>query len=196
MDKKETKIFGWREAINWIVALMIFLSALSGVIFMTIGCLLQSQYRDMGYGAAIYGYFAMFSSVSGVVSRYLAGKLSVKRDPMKIMGVGYFLVLLSTLGLISMYRAPKSFLIAIIYGFGIGLTIPPQQYITLESVPDSAKNRAISLYSMGGDAGRFVGPIIFGLIASVSGYVTSYIYLSIVPLLAAIISCHCYICTR
>ncbi len=180
---------GWRDAINLIVVLMIVLSALSGAVFMTISGLLQSQYRDLGYGASIYGYFAMFSSISGVFSRYLAGKFSVRSNPMKIMVAGYLLVLLSTLGLEFMYKVPGSFLVAVIYGFGIGLTIPPQQYVTLESVPSSVKNRAIALYSMGGDAGRFAGPMIFGLIASISGYLTSYLYLSIVPLLAVAISC-------
>ncbi len=187
IDKEEVKV-GWRDAVNRTVILMVLLSALSGVVFMTIGGLLQSQYRDLGYGAIIYGYFAMFSSISGIFSRYLAGRLSVKRDPMKIMVIGYLFMLLSTLGLEVMYIAPESFIVAVVYGFGMGLTIPPQQYITLESVPIPVKNRAIALYSMGGDIGCFAGPIIFGLIVSISGYATSYFYLSIVPLLAIAVS--------
>ncbi len=177
----------WRDAINKVVVGMMIISSLTGALLMAILGIVQAHYRDLGYEASIYGYFTMLFAFTGMISRYLAGRLSLRVRPMNIVIGGHLITLASIALLHMMYKAPESFFFASLFGFGLGLSLPPQQLITLSSVPDGAKNRAMSFYSMGTDAGMFIGPLALGYLVSLYGYVTAYIYLTIVPILAIIL---------
>ena len=177
----------WGDAINKVVVGMMIISSLTGALLMAILGIVQAHYRDLGYEASIYGYFTMLFAFTGMISRYLAGRLSLRVRPMNIVIGGHLITLASIALLHMMYKAPESFFFASLFGFGLGLSLPPQQLITLSSVPDGAKNRAMSFYSMGTDAGMFIGPLALGYLVSLYGYVTAYIYLTIVPILAIIL---------
>ncbi|OYT45952.1 MAG: hypothetical protein B6U85_08090 [Desulfurococcales archaeon ex4484_42] len=175
---------GWREALNKIVALVTITALFNGILFLTLTGILQAHYRDLGYEAKIYGYFMMFFGLSSIVSRYIAGKLSSQKNPALIATIGHIITTASIYMLKHMYYAPLSYIVALIYGFGIGLTIPTQQLLVAYSVPESARNRAVSIYAMGFDLGGFIGPLIYGSIASIYGYIVSYQYLVLIPLVS------------
>ena len=176
---------GWRDAINRVVVVSFIAALASGGVFLTISGLLQSHYRDLGYGASIYGYFYMIFGISSTVSRLLAGSLASKKNPAKIAIVGHTIVALSMAMLSKMYTIPLSYVVAIVYGIGIGLTIPTQQLLVISSVSQYVRNRAIAIYAMGFDLGGFIAPIIFGYyIAANYGYDISYGCIAILPLIA------------
>jgi len=175
---------GWREALNKVVILITATALFSGMLFLTLAGILQAHYRDLGYEAKVYGYFMMYFGLSSIVSRYLAGKLSSEKNPAMIAAVGHIITAISIYMLKYMYYVPLSYVVALIYGFGIGLTIPTQQLLVAYSVPEDTRNRAMSIYAMGFDLGGFIGPLIYGSIASIYGYVMSYQYLVITPLIS------------
>ena len=174
----------WREALNKVVMLVTATALFSGMLFLTLAGILQAHYRDLGYEAKVYGYFMMYFGLSSIVSRYLAGKLSSEKNPAMIAAVGHIITAISIYMLKYMYYAPLSYVVALIYGFGIGLTIPTQQLLVAYSVSEDTRNRAMSIYAMGFDLGGFIGPLIYGSIASIYGYVMSYQYLVITPLIS------------
>ncbi len=175
---------GWKEALNKVVTLVTITALLNGILFLTLAGILQAHYRDLGYEAKIYGYFMMFFGLSSIVSRYIAGKLSSQKNPALIATIGHIITTASIYMLGHMYYAPLSYIVALIYGFGIGLTIPTQQLLVAYSVPEGARNRAVSIYAMGFDLGGFIGPLIYGSIASIYGYVVSYQYMVLIPLIS------------
>ncbi len=186
---KDTNIMdaGWRAAINKIVILITIVAMFGSMVFMTIYGLLQAHYRDLGYEAKVYGYFLMFFGLSSITSRLIAGNLSMKKNPLIIALTGHTIVAISMILLKTMYTIPESYIVAVIYGFGIGLTIPTQQLVTLTSVPEYARNRAIAIYAMGFDLGGFIGPLIYGYIASLYGYEASYQYMVLSPIAAILV---------
>ena len=178
---------GWREALNKLVVMVMAAAIFNGTLFLTLSGILQAHYRDLGYEAKTYGYFLMFFGISSIFSRFIAGKLSTSRSPATIALVGHVITATSVLMLSNWYLVPLSYVVALVYGFGIGLTVPTQQLIVTHAVPEEVRNRAMSFYAMGFDLGGFIGPMIFGYIASIQGYVMSYKYLLISPIGAAVL---------
>jgi len=177
----------WRDAINKFVLLMMLVAVCGGSIFMTVTGLLQAHYRDLGYEAKQFGYFMMLFGVSGMVSRYVAGKLCSYREPSKIALVGYLMASASMLILGRMYEVPSSYIVAVLYGIGIGLTVPSMQLMVVRAAPPHSRNRAVSVYAMGFDLGGFLAPNIFGYVALVYGYEFSYMWMALPPLVASLI---------
>ncbi|RLG76798.1 MAG: hypothetical protein DRO14_03315 [Thermoprotei archaeon] len=175
---------GWREALNKVVLMMMLAALFNGVLFLSLSGVLQAHYRDLGYEAKTYGYYLMFFGLSSTVSRYIAGKLSTQKNPAAIALVGHATAVLAVYMLKEMYLAPSSYIVALVYGFGMGLTVPTQQLIVTSSVPEEVRNRAISIYAMGYDLGGFIGPMVYGYIASAYGYNASYQYMVLIPLAA------------
>ncbi|MDK2373159.1 MAG: MFS transporter [Candidatus Korarchaeota archaeon] len=175
---------GWRDAFRGTVLLSMSLAALGGAALMVILELVQVHYRDLGYGASIFGYFSMFFGAAGLISRYLSGRMAESR-PMAAISLGYGIMLLSLVALSIWYLPPLSYGIAALFGLGLGFTVPAQQYVTIGSVPEGARNRAMALYSMGADVGRFSGPIVMGFIASLLDYSRAYLLTALFPLASA-----------
>ena len=183
----ESSHLSWRKALNKVTIIMTIVALFCGMFFFSIAGILQAHYRDIGYEAKIYSYFLMFFGIGSTISRYIAGKLSMQRNPALIAITGHIIVALTILMLRTMYLAPLSYIVAIVYGFGVGLTVPTQQLIVLLTVPKHVKNTAMSIYVMGFDFGGFLGPITYGYIASIYGYNISYQYILIVPIGALIL---------
>jgi len=186
---KSTESFrsSWHKALNKTTLIMMIVALFCGMFFSSVSGILQAHYRDLGYEAKTYSYFLMFFGIGSAISRYIAGKLSMQKNPALIAIMGHIIVTSAIFMLRNMYLAPSSYIVAIIYGFGIGLTVPTQQLIVLSSVPKDVKNTAISIYIMGFDFGGFIGPTIYGYIASIYGYVTSYQYIVLAPITALIL---------
>jgi len=174
----------WRDAINLIVMLSFLITIIGGGIFSSLSGILQAHYRDIGYEAKIYGYFMMMFGLSSTVSRFLAGKLVSKKHPAKIAIVGYVLISSSMIILYYNYYIPWSYISAIVYGIGIGLTVPTLQFLVISSVDKSVANRAMSIYAMGFDIGGLIMPLLLSHAASLYGYSYVYFYLSILPFVA------------
>ena len=175
---------GWREALNPVVIILMSAIFSIGATFMALTGILQAHYRDLGYEAKIYAYFAMFYGISSTISRYIGGKVSSRRDPTKIVILGYALSALAMVFLGVFYLPPSSYVLAVVYGFGTGLIIPVQQLIAISSVSDTAKNRAMAIYAMGWDIGGFLGPVAYGWLTSLYGYDFVYPWLAL-PLIIA-----------
>ncbi len=177
----------FRDALNRVVLLMMFVAICNGVVFFTISSIVQTHYRDLGYGARVYGYFTLFFGLFSALSRYLAGKAMYRWNPVSIALTGFIVVAIS-MALLSIYfEPPTSFIIASIYGFGLGLVIPTQQIVVLNSVPRNARNRATAIYTIGLDLGGLIGPPIYGAIAQHYGYTQSYLTLAIPSLIAIVL---------
>ncbi len=180
-ERAEREQASWRDAFRSVVLISMSIAALGGAALMVILELVQVHYRDLGYEASIFGYFSMFFGAAGLLSRYLSGRMAENR-PVTAISLGYGTMLLSLMALSVWYEPPLGYGIAALFGLGLGFTVPAQQYVTIKSVPEGARNRAMALYSMGADVGRFSGPIIMGLVASFSGYSTAYLLTSLFPL--------------
>ncbi len=174
---------GWRDAFSDTVLVAMGLAALGGASLMVVLELVQVHYRDLGYGASVFGYFSMFFGASGLLSRYLSGRLAESR-PVAVISTGYGTMLLSLIALSRWYEPPGGFGAAALLGLGLGLTIPAQQYVTIRWVPDGARNRAMALYAMGADVGRFSGPLVMGVAAGLLGYGGAYLLTASFPLAA------------
>ncbi len=175
---------GWGDAVGGVVLLTMLLAALGGAALMVILELVQVHYRDLGYGASIFGYFSMFFGAAGLISRYLSGRMAESR-PIAVISLGYGIMLLSLVALSIWYLPPLSYGIAALFGLGLGFTVPAQQYMTIELVPEGARNRAMALYSMGADVGRFSGPIVMSFVASLLDYSRAYLFTALFPLASA-----------
>ena len=175
----------WREALNRTVLILMAVAVCGGGVFMTVSGLLQAHYRDLGYGAKYYGYFMAFFGVASLATRYVAGRLSMRMDPGRVALAGYSIVALSIALLRWLYWVPASFVVAILYGAGLGLTVPTIQLMAVRSAPERARNRAVAVYAMGFDLGGFIAPNVFGYMAAAWGYETSYAWLVALPLVAA-----------
>ncbi|MEB2835942.1 MAG: MFS transporter [Desulfurococcales archaeon] len=186
--------YGWGDALNWRVALTTATAAVMGAIFMSLTGLLQAHYRDLGYPASTYGVLMMLAGLSGLASRYLSGRLTLRVNP-AITAVGGEAVVAASLLLFSRhYRVPAAYLAALLYGFGYGLVPPSTQLLTLESVPGGVANTALSIYAMGFDAGAFLGPIAYGALAARHGYQAAYAGMGLLalagtPLLGPLLRC-------
>ncbi|HIQ13217.1 MAG TPA: hypothetical protein EYH44_02375 [Thermoprotei archaeon] len=71
-----------------------------------------------------------------------------------------------------------------LYGGGIGFTVPSGQYILLSSVPEGMRNTASSVYASGFDIGGSVLVVLLSYIAQVYGFSTSYLYMTLALLLS------------
>jgi len=172
----------WGDVLNLTIILLTIAALLRGSVFMAISGLVQMHYRDLGLGAIEYGYFYMVSGIGGVVTRYLGGRLSSKYDPLSIAIAGHIIMLAGVSLLPYMYLPPHSYLVASLYGLGVGLAVPTQQLVVLSSVRRDLRNRAVAIYATGFDAGRFIGPLLYGYIASTYGYTVSYHFMLLAPI--------------
>lgn len=174
--------YRWRDALNWRVALTTASAAVMGAVYASLTGLLQVHYRDLGYPASTYGVLMMLTGLSGLASRYLSGVLTLSVDPALTAVGGGAVVAVSLLLLSRLYRIPTAYLAALLYGFGYGLLPPSMQLLTLESVPGSVANTALSIYAMGFDAGAFLGPIAYGALATRHGYPAAYTSMGLLAL--------------
>jgi len=184
MTRREHRKVEWRKALNRVVILAALAAVMGGSGFFAISMLVQSHYRDLGYSASIYGYFMMFTGLSGLFSRYLGGRFSMTRNPAVLAIIGYAVAAVSMIMLGSMYLIPGAYIVALTYGFGLGLTVPSQQLLVLDAVEPQVKNTAASIYAMGFDLGGFIGPLAYGYAASLRGYVEAYYLLALSFILA------------
>jgi MFS family permease len=172
----------WRDAVNAAVLIATVTGFLIGVVSLTLMGLLQAHYRDLGYPARTYGYFLMVSGLSGLASRYLAGRLLLKYNPALVAAAGQGILALSMAILHTHYTVPGAYAAAALYGFGFGLIPPSAQLITINSVPEEVRNTALSIFTMGFDAGGIAGPLTLGYIAATQGYPAAYGLLALLPL--------------
>ncbi len=177
----------WSEIANLKVILVTAANAMLGIFYMTLTCMLQIHYRDLGYSASTYGVFMMIFSITGGLAMVLVGRILQRCKPEIISSLGYVIAALSFIALAHTYRPPYSFLVGAVFGVGIGMSIPANQYMIVSSVPSDARNRATSIMSMGFDAGGFTGPILYSYVLTSTNYVTCYHLLSIPALIAALL---------
>ncbi len=175
----------WRGSVNKVILVLTGAALFNGVLYLSLTGLLQAHYRDLGYGAKVFGYFLMFLGLSSIISRYFSGRLSSHRNPLPIALLGHSITAASIFMLWQTYTPPLSYCVAAAYGFGMGLTVPSQQLMVASSVPSGVTNRALSVYAMGFDLGGFIGPLAYGYIASLHGYVAAYRYMILPPITAA-----------
>ena len=177
----------WGSVISRELILMVFVGVMMGSSFMTLTSLVQMHYRDLGYAAKVFGAFYMALSLIGLITRLISGKLISKYRPELVSLTGFIFQGIGALLLALFYIEPYSYIAATIYGFGIGLIIPANQFKVISIAPKGGENRAIALLNMGFDGGAFIGPIVYSYVASVYGYVKSYILLTIPSLVAIVL---------
>lgn len=174
----------WSKIITGEALLITTSNSMLGVSFMSISGIVQMHYRDLGISARSYGLLFMSIALPSLLTRLISGKLVNRITPEIISVSGFTLLLLGTTLFTKYYLIPYAYIPATIYGLGVGLIVPANQYRMITIAPKGGENRAVAMLNMGFDAGSFIGPVIFGYIASVRGYVESYRYLVIPPSIA------------
>ena len=154
---------------------------------MSISVIVRMHYRDLGISAKSYVLLFMRITFPSLLTRLISGKLVSKFMPEAISVSGFALLLIGTTLFAKYYLIPYAYISAVIYGLGMGLIVPANQCRMIMIAPRGGENRAIALLNMGFDAGSFIGPIIFGYIAAVKGYIASYKCLVVPPLVAILI---------
>ncbi len=175
---------GWSKIITGEALLITTSNSMLGASFMSISGIVQMHYRDLGISARSYGLLFMSIALPSLLTRLISGKLVNRVAPEIISVSGFTLLLLGTTLFTKYYLIPYAYIPATIYGLGVGLIVPANQYKMITIAPKGGENRAVAMLNMGFDAGSFIGPVIFGYIASVRGYVESYRCLVIPPLIA------------
>jgi len=154
---------------------------------MSISVMVQMHYGDLGISAKSYGLLFICITLPSLLTRLISGKLVSKFMPKAISVSGFTLLLIATTLFAKYYLIPYAYISAVIYGLGAGLIVPANQYRMITIAPRGGENGAIAMRNMGFDAGSFIGPIIFGYIATVKGYIASYKRLVVLPLIAILI---------
>ncbi|MDD7833892.1 MFS transporter [Paenarthrobacter sp. AB444] len=106
-----------------------------------------------------------------ILAIFVAGRLSDKTGKRKIFViVASALMALSMLIPLLMPTVPGLFVQAIVGGFAFGIYLPVDQALFIDVLPDqSAAGRDLGVAGLGSNLGQAVGPILAGLIVSISG---------------------------
>jgi len=132
------------------------------------------------------GLFFSLQAVGTVLARLVAGPIYDRRGPKTVVAAGLLLSLLAYVTL-ALWRNPLGFYVAA-FGTGLGLStaFPALQAMAVQAVPSERRGAANATYLAAVDLGIAVGAYVLGVVAQVSGslstmYLVSGIFV-LVPL--------------
>ncbi len=170
---------------NKVVAALFILPLVNGGIFISLYSLQQDHVYSIGLGAIVFGNLLFVIGVVGLFTRLYAIKVIERFGSLLTIVLGLFLEAVGLFLLVNWDGNPYTlYLMGVLYGGGIGFTVPSGQYILLSSVPEETRNTASSVYASGFDIGGSIGVIFFSYIAQLYGFSMSYLIMAIGLLIA------------
>ena len=170
---------------NRVVAALFILPLVNGGVFISLYSLQQDHVYSIGLGAIIFGNLLFVIGVVGLFTRLYAIKVIERFGSLLTIVLGLFLEAVGLFLLVNWDGNPYIlYLMGVLYGGGIGFTVPSGQYILLSSVPEETRNTASSVYASGFDIGGSIGVILFSYIAQIYGFSMSYLIMAIGLLMA------------
>ena len=147
---------------------------IDGAVFMGFQSLPQAELRDLGYPAAVFGLALALNGLAGFPSRLSVSRLAPRYGCPMLMLAGYASIV-TGLGVLRLSVAPPAiYLVGALYGAGFGLVAPSEQLLIVTNTPRAVRNTVLSIYTLGFDAGGFIGSTLLGALASIHGYQASY----------------------
>jgi len=169
---------------KYVLALFV-LPLVNGGVFISLYSLQQDHIYSVGHGAIVFGNLLFIIGVVGLFTRLYAIKVIEKLGPLITITLGLLLESIGLSLLIYWDGNPYTlYTMGMLYGGGIGFTVPSGQYILLSSVPEGMRNTASSVYASGFDIGGSVLVVLLSYIAQVYGFSTSYLYMTLALLLS------------
>ncbi len=163
------------------------MALMDGMVFFTYQSLIQSHLRDMGYPATVYGIAGLVNGIAGAIARASTARLMHVMGAGRLLMTGFIIEALATGLLTRLYTPPGLYLVAALYGVGLGLIVPSEQVLLVDNVDPRVRNTVVSFYSISFDLGGFIGPNVYGFIAEVGDYTRSYTLMPLPSITAAII---------
>ncbi len=158
---------------------------IDGAVFMGFQSLPQAELRDLGYPAAVFGLALALNGLAGFPSRLSVSRLASRYGCPMLMLAGYASIV-TGLGVLRISVAPPAiYLVGALYGAGFGLVAPSEQLLIVTNTPRAVRNTVLSIYTLGFDAGGFIGSTLLGALASGHGYSASYTAMMIMEVLSA-----------
>ncbi|HIE37399.1 TPA: MFS transporter [Candidatus Geothermarchaeota archaeon] len=169
---------------KYVLALFV-LPLVNGGVFISLYSLQQDHIYSVGHGAIVFGNLLFIIGVVGLFTRLYAIKVIEKLGPLITITLGLLLESIGLSLLIYWDGNPYTlYTMGMLYGGGIGFTVPSGQYILLSSVSEGMRNTASSVYASGFDIGGSVLVVLLSYIAQVYGFSTSYLYMTLALLLS------------
>ena len=170
---------------NKVVLALFILPFINGGIFISLYSLQQDHIYSIGHPAIIFGNLLFVVGIVGLFTRLYAIKIIERFGSLYTIGLG---LALESMGLFILYGWRGDpiilYIMGVLYGGGIGFTVPSGQYILLSNVEEESRNTASSVYANGFDIGGSIGVILFSYIAEVSSYSTSYLIMALLLIMA------------
>ena len=187
-QQSKGSLISWKKVINKRVILATVLSTVEGVIYATFLSIVQMHYTDLKYPSTYYGFLIMVTSITSLATRLVVPIFMKNIKKVYIFTIiGYISSFLGIVSIRVLYTYPLAHIAFILYGIGYGLTLPSVHYIIVHYTSKEGRNRAMSMYSMGLDIGRFIGGTGLSAVAQRSGYLFSYLLASFAPLVAVML---------
>lgn len=189
VPRREAQRWSMRALATRSIALVAVIALIDGAVFITLQALPQEHVARLGMPARIYGLYLSISGIIGFFSRILAGELILRLGPLRVAAVGLAIEGLSNLVLAAWDGDPLIlYASGAIYGVGLGLVVPSEQYFLLSGVRRDARNTAASIYAASFDLGGFAGVGGFSRLAESHGYAASYTGMALLGFLGSMIA--------
>lgn len=138
---------------------------------------LPALYKELGFGASVYGFYASIQGGFSILTRATSGRIADRKGPIPVASLGLILVTISYLLLYFNYLPPISYIAASIFGIGLGLIVPSLQLLALGDLSSEMRGFASGIYMMAFDLGFLLGPLIMGYYVELTGSYTSILTL-------------------
>ncbi|MET1101320.1 MAG: MFS transporter [Pyrodictiaceae archaeon] len=179
-----------RDVVKRNVAIVVALAFLDGSVFISLQAIPQYEVAEIGLPATVYGMFLTLYGVASFSARISSYRVMDSIGPINtmILGIGFELSGVSLLSIVHGSRLLHLFYISgILYGLGLGLLVPSEQYVLLLGVSRETRNTIASLYAVGVDVGGGVGTIAYSAIADLLGYTVAYQAMAVIELVGLLL---------
>lgn len=164
---------------NKIVMALFILPLVNGGIFISLYSLQQDHVYSVGHGAIVFGNLLFIIGVIGLFTRLYAIRVIEKLGSLITIVLGLLLEVIGLSLLIYWEGNPYTlYIMGMLYGGGIGFTVPSGQYILLSSVSEGMRNTASSVYASGFDIGGSISVVLLSYVAQVYGFSISYLLMT------------------
>ncbi len=121
--------------------------------------------KDLGLPTSLIGVFFTLTAIGSMVARPIAGRLSDTKGRMPVILPSMFIIGISLYAFSTFVTTNALFLIAILYGIGIGSAYVVQSALVIDTIDIQNKGSALAVLTACFDLGYSFGSIGIGLIA-------------------------------
>lgn len=141
--------------------------------------------QQLGLGSG--GFYFTVLAISLFSVRAFAGRLADKKGDDLVMVPGFILLILGVAVLIFAKTMPLIVASAILYGLGMGLSLPSTQAIAMRGVPEGEMGAANSTFFSSSDIGIGGGSIFAGFLLKYFGYPVMFAFAVVAGIISLIL---------